>query len=169
MKKIIINYLLLLVIMKIRERNRTQDKELMQNKISHHLLTDVQPTCQWWSVPCGQVPPVYILGMNSWVWNIILKSPWFRIGTAEQPYHCLINIILILNQKYRVITDTRRKSNSIWPETRAIGDGQIWGQVLVKLNDQEYPHFFCHLYSNRYLWAIVPSYWYRWCSKWNSL
>lgn len=48
----------------------------------------------------------------------------------------------MLNQKHRTITETRRKINSISPETRATRDSQIWECGLVKLNDQEYPHFF---------------------------
>lgn len=52
--------------MKIRQRNRTQETQVMQNKISQHLLTNVQPTYQQWSVPSGQVLPVYTLGVISY-------------------------------------------------------------------------------------------------------
>lgn len=42
-----------------------------------------------------------------------LKSPWLRASSAQEPlkYQCVINIIITLNPKYRIVPAARKKIN----------------------------------------------------------
>lgn len=125
---------------------------MVGDTIAQYLLARVQPILeQGLSDPC-QISSVYTLSMTFFCVEYLLgqfgstilamlphdflctcllskhrslKSPWFRASTTEKKtkHHCVVNIILTLNQNHSSVPATWKKINSIpakkrirWPK-----------------------------------------------------
>lgn len=114
-----------------RNKNKTQERQIMHNTIVHHLLTNIQskPEQQlsppvnsthlctghgilWYGNPCvefGSAVLAMILSGCLYTCSLAklgkLESPWFRAIISQQhlKHQCVINIILILNANPTVL------------------------------------------------------------------
>lgn len=113
--------------------NKTQEKQVMHNTVSHPLLMDAQPSVtfcgmegpfgQLWSAVPAMLPYGFIC-TSSLAEDETVKSPWFGVSAAEwQPKQKhVINIILVLNPQHSTVSATKNTINFISAITRTGGD-----------------------------------------------
>lgn len=85
--KIMMIIVITIMITQKKERNKTQERQVLHKTISHHPLTNAQLVLEQHLAHASQLLPVYILGMTFHGMDIPLASssqqPWLCFSTAS--------------------------------------------------------------------------------------